>query len=94
MKDRIKIACDYWNIEFQEKPVEGGELCRGLCINDERKIILKKDLSDTRLMETFLHECLHAIEDAYRIGLNEHQVNVLGIALISLIRDNKINFLK
>ena len=94
MKDRVKIACDYWDIEFQEKPVQDAELCRGYCIASERKIVLQEELSDTRLMETFLHESLHAIDDAYRIGLTETQVNVLGVALIDFIRENKINFLK
>jgi hypothetical protein len=94
MKEQVKIGCDIYDVVFEDKPDEGGEVCRGLCISSDRKIILSKSLTDVRLMETFLHECIHAIDDVYRIGLTEQQVNVLGVSLISLIRDNRINFLK
>ena len=92
--ERVKIGCDWWDVQFEEVPNEDGQVCRGVCRVDDRTIVLKESLSDTRLMETFLHESLHAIDDCYRMNLNESQVNILGNALISFIRDNKINFLK
>ncbi len=94
LKEKVKIGCDFYNIVFEEKPLQDGELCRGLCNPDKRTITLQTELADTRLMETFLHECIHAIDDTYRVGLSELQVNVLGVALINLIRDNNLNFLK
>jgi len=91
---RVKVGCDFWDVKFEDVPNEGGQVCRGVCRVEERTIVLQKDLSDTRLMETFLHESIHAIDDCYRMNLTESQVNVLGNAIISFIRDNKINFLK
>ena len=94
IKNKIKIGCDYYEVEFEERPMQDNELCRGFCDTANRRIVLKKDLSDTRLMETFLHECLHAVDDIYRLSINETQVNILGIGILNLIRENNINFLK
>lgn len=37
---------------------------------------------------TFIHECVHGLDNVYEIGLKENQVKKLGIALYTFIRDN------
>lgn len=91
---KVRIGCQDYTVIFKELVVEEGQECRGSCHSDRREIYLKESLKDTRLMETFLHECIHAISDEYDLSLTEVQVNTLGISLLSLIRDNKLNFLK
>ena len=41
---------------------------------EERQIILKADLKPKIAVETYYHECLHAISEEYHIGLSEEQV--------------------
>lgn len=41
---------------------------------DERQIVLKADLRPKLSVETYWHECLHAISQEYHVGLNEEQV--------------------
>ena len=89
----IKIGCNKWTLELHDFVTCGGVDCRGLCLCEDRTIKLKSSLENTRLMGTFLHECIHAIDDEYDVDLTEHQVHLLGTSLLSLIRDNKINFL-
>ncbi len=40
----------------------------------ERQIILKKGLTNKQLVETFYHECLHALSDEHGLNLSEEQV--------------------
>lgn len=89
----IKITHENWNIVFNDTPIIDNCICNGYCNYDDREICLSNNLKGTRLMEIFLHECIHAISDIYGICLSEEQVRVLGVSLIQLIRDNNINFL-
>jgi len=41
-------------------------------------------------IERVLHETLHAIDDEYRIGLTEVQVNILGLNIADFLVRNKL----
>lgn len=39
---------------------------------------------------TFIHEALHALDNVYDIGLNEHQVAQMEAAIYAFLKDNPI----
>ena len=49
--------------------------------------------ADQKILETFLHEIVHAIDNIYLGSVfEEDDVAIIGIALLQVIRDNNINF--
>lgn len=60
----------------------------GECHSDLQQIWLNATNTAETNTNTILHECLHAISDAYQIDLSERQVCVLATALIAFARDN------
>lgn len=88
----VKIgAYDYKIIEKDKIEHEGNKLW-GLCDREENVIYLQKGMKRKKEKEVFLHECLHAIEESYGLNLGESKVNILGLALMALIDDNKLRF--
>lgn len=53
---------------------------------DTNQIILKTGLSPKLMTETYWHEILHAISEAYNIGLTEEQVLNLEAAYTTIRR--------
>jgi len=47
---------------------------------------IRKDLPQSAMEETFLHECLHAING----DLSEFQVDSLSMALYQFLKENKL----
>jgi Zn-dependent peptidase ImmA (M78 family) len=60
----------------------------GLCHSDTQEIWLNEINTRETNINTLLHECLHAISNAYDIELTERQVNVGATALIAFAREN------
>lgn len=56
-------------------------------------ICLNKGMAKTRQMEVILHELIHAISSIHCLGLSEKQVKLLGVEILAVIRNNKLNFL-
>lgn len=53
-----------WTVELVDDPLFDGEgsWCRGLCEPDERTIYLWAGLGPLKMLRTFCHEFLHAVE--------------------------------
>lgn len=60
----------------------------GLCHSDQQQIWILDSNTEETNTNVLLHECLHALSDAYDLELSERQVTVLATALISFARDN------
>jgi hypothetical protein len=73
---------------------ERGDDLLGLADVDGCKIYLLQRTNPEKKVEVFLHECLHIIDTDKIFGLGESKVNNLTIEILSLIRNNKLNFLK
>jgi hypothetical protein len=56
-------------------------------------ICLNKGMAKTRQMEVLLHEAIHAVSSIHCLALTEKQVKLLGIEILALIRNNKLDFL-
>ena len=88
----LKIgAYDYAVIEKDNLKCNGKEVW-GYCDRDKNIIYLQKHMKKKKEKEVLIHECLHAIEESYGVDLGERKVNVLGLALMALITDNKLRF--
>ena len=90
--NKVKIgAYDYKVVEMDKLEHEGNKLW-GLCDREENVIYLQKGMKRKKEKEVFIHECLHAIEESYGLDLGEDKVNLLGLAFMALITDNKLRF--
>lgn len=58
----------------------------------EEVIALNTASSDEQKKATLVHELIHGIDEMYRIGLEEEQIEKLGNAVYMLIKDNKEMF--
>lgn len=56
----------------------------------QQRILLNEEASYPRKCETLIHEVIHALDDVYDIGLEEKQVEQLGVALYNFLEDNKV----
>lgn len=58
---QFSIKGKQWKVSFRKKVKhEDGEICRGLCVFGERRILLVKDMPEAERTEVFLHEMVHA----------------------------------
>ena len=62
----------------------------GLYDDNKHVISLATGMDESRKIETFLHECIHAIDHIHSLNLTEKAVNLLGIELLALIKNNNI----
>ena len=59
-------------------------------INYLNQIIkLNPQAKDEQKKSTFLHECVHGLDEMFSIGLTEEQVEKLGTALYTFIESNE-----
>lgn len=87
---KIKIGAHTIEIEYVKKLKYGEKDVNGLCMFGNRKILIKKGLHKQEKRDTYLHELIHCISDAYDLNLSERQVTVLTGEIISLINRNKL----
>ena len=60
----------------------------GLCADVTQTISVLPDMAHDLERDTLLHECIHAIDYHLQLGLTEHQVGNLGMAIYALLKDN------
>ena len=89
----VNICGQEFKIVYKNKMLDE-EDCElfGYCYTENCVIYLQKNLNDAKLKEVFLHECIHAIDENLNLDLGEEKVNLLGIHILSLITNNKLNF--
>ena len=87
----VKVGAYTWKVVYKKVIIfEGGE-CDGLCDSDNFIIYLSKTRCKNRqnLEETFLHECLHAIEKSINLDIGEDAVTRVATGLYAFLKDNK-----
>lgn len=87
---KVKVGPYTYTVVRKREIKEEGKEMLGLCDREKHAIYMTSGMEKKKEKEVFLHECLHAIEDSYGISLGENKVNVLGLALMALIDDNKL----
>lgn len=73
-------------------PVEEGPLNPavnlGQCLNADQVLYISTAQGDEQMLDTLLHELLHALEYAFALDLEERTVHSLATGLFALFRDN------
>lgn len=94
LPDKVKIGAFTYEVKIQEKIFHNSVECYGVCDKEELVIYISEasNANPQVLRDTFFHECLHGIEQAYGIDLTEDQVSRISTAFIGLLSDN--GFLK
>jgi hypothetical protein len=91
---QITVAGHSITVRFVKNLTDGDGEYWG-CYDDEKgEIVLKSGMEESRLAEIFLHECIHAIECIHNLNLNEKAVKILGIEILALLKNNKVNLIK
>lgn len=90
----VNICGQTFKIIYKKNLQQDGQDLLGLCDVNSCAIYLKTGLTEQKKKEVFLHECIHAIAENLNLNLNENKVNLLGIHILSLITNNKLNFLR
>ena len=95
----IKIGCHKYKVRYCKEVYiknEAGnkEELLGYCDIDNFTILIKSGICESMLKEVLIHECIHAIDQVYGLGLSEKAVNMLGIEVVKLIMGNKLDLLK
>ena len=64
----------------------------GQCKHIKREILIDDEQkgNDAETLDTFLHECLHAMDKAAKLDLGEDRVHRLAFMLTAFLTDNKL----
>lgn len=60
----------------------------GECDRDDQIIKVRIGKSIDYTKDTVIHECIHALEDSFKLKLSERQVETLATGLVALFNDN------
>lgn len=86
--EKIRILYKEYKIEQEENLHDGGDDLYGQIHYIGEKILLNSDSSEEQKKATLMHELIHGLDEMYRIGLEEEQVEKLGNAIYMLLKDN------
>lgn len=83
----------FYEVVWQKEIVNStGHHLYGVTDLTNRVITIKMDMPARLTLETYFHECIHALSEEYKLGLTENQVLAMEHALPYILKDN--NFLK
>ncbi|HBV83583.1 MAG TPA: hypothetical protein DEB74_12510 [Lachnospiraceae bacterium] len=90
--EKVKILYKEYEIEQREGlHDEGGELY-GQINYLSQKIYLNKEALDEQKKATLIHEIVHGLDEMYNIGLKEEDVEKLGVAFYTFVKENPTMF--
>lgn len=72
--------------------VDEAKVCYGNIEYDKGDINISTLYSEDQQKCTFIHECIHGIDDVMEINLDEAQVRKLAKGIYALIKDNEDMF--
>lgn len=62
--------------------------CLGYCDVNKNIIQLRDTLDGDKLIEIYLHECIHIIDMQMSLDITEKQVNSIAVGVYALLKDN------
>jgi hypothetical protein len=90
----IKIGYKVYKINsIDGNVVDGAKVCYGNIQYDNGNINISSLYSVDQQKCTFIHECLHGIDDIMETNLEEEQVRKLAKGIYALIKDNEEMFM-
>lgn len=92
--EKVKILYKEYSVRQVENLHDGQDDLYGQIQYLPEQILLNVDSSERQKEATLIHEIIHGLDEMYRIGLDEKQVEILGNALYMLIQDNPNMFVQ
>lgn len=90
----VKIGYKAYNVNIVDKEVvDGNKVCYGNIEYDNGNINISSLYSEDQQKCTFIHECLHGIDEIMETNLDEEQVRKLAKGIYQLIKDNPNMFI-
>lgn len=84
---KIKINNTWYALSFA-KHVSKDHSDRGICDLYDKQVLIKDNLNEKLTFETFIHECMHAIEREYNLEVSHSLITNLEEPLADFIRNN------
>jgi hypothetical protein len=82
----IELFNQTWCIRAATTGEIGSDL--GQCRTDQHEILINPNQLEESMLHTILHELTHAIELKLDLNLDERQVDLIALGIISLFRSN------
>lgn len=88
--EEVKIGYKTFKVNMIDANViDGNKVCYGTIQHDNGSINIATLYSEDQQKCTFIHECLHGIDDIVETELTEDQVRKLAKGIYSFIIDNE-----
>lgn len=85
----LKVGPYIYTIESVDESFEhDGQPAYAIGSHFEQTIKIRTTTTTARVLDTFIHEVLHAVDETYDIGLSHRQVHQLGAILAQILIDN------
>ena len=85
--DKIKIGGHWLSIEFHsEKEVQYDRM--GTLCHWENRILIQKDLVESKQVSSLFHETLHEIDKQAFLDLTEKQITIIAENMYQVLKDN------
>lgn len=90
LPSRIRICRNvFYRLVYQDE-IDGNPDVLGLCDPNMRTIFIKTNLSDRLVLQTLIHELIHAIEFEYQQPIPHRITYTLDEGLAAILRLNKM----
>lgn len=86
--EEVKVGFKNYKVKEEQNLHESEVELQGEIRYLEQEIALREDITEEAKEATLMHECLHALDEMYKIELSEEQIERLGNALYMFIEDN------
>lgn len=90
--EKVKILFKEYEVIEETNLHDGQSELYGQIRYIDEVIALNPASSEEQKKATLIHEVLHGIDDLYRIGLEEEQIEKLGNAMYMFLKDNEEMF--
>jgi len=85
--DKIKIGGHWFDVEFRSEKKDQYDKMGTLC-HWENRLILQKDLVESKKISSFVHEVLHEIDKQNFIDLTEKETTIIAEGFYAFLIDN------
>ena len=87
-KRRWMVKDTMWRVRYKNRIRVDGRECDGVCDTELKEIWLANNIKNTILLQTFIHEALHAMEVAWGIKIGERMIKRLEKPLAHFVLHN------
>lgn len=87
---KVKIGYNDYSVnKIDGNVIDGNKVCYGNIEFEKGNINISSLYSEDMQKCTFIHECLHGIDDVVEADLTEDQIRLMAKGLYAFIKENK-----